>query len=197
MSVQKRVAVIGAGPAGLVALKSLLEDGHDATAFETSPVIGGLWNYDAFKTDLGYQEVDHYDQPIQGVYKSLRMNNSKEIIAFSDYPPKESASAFLTHWEYLDYLRGYAGHFNLNEKIQLHSKVTQLKKENDGWQVTYQVKEGSSNTEKFEFVVIATGCFKFPKLPKLEGISQNYKGVALHSSQVRGLPKFCPKDILL
>ena len=188
MSVHKRVAVIGAGPAGLVALKSLLEDGYDATAFESSPVIGGLWNYDAFRNDLGYQEVDHYDQPIQGVYESLRMNTSKEVTAFSDYPAKESASPFLTHLEYLDYMTSYADHFNLNGKIRLNSRVTQLQKENNGWQVTYQGKEGSSNTEKFEFVVIASGCFKFPKLPKLKGISQNYKGVALHSSQVKYLP---------
>ena len=44
---KKRVAVIGAGSAGLIALKSLLEDGHDACAFEQASDIGGLWNYGA------------------------------------------------------------------------------------------------------------------------------------------------------
>ena len=46
-SSRKRVAVIGAGSAGLVTLKSLLEDGHDACAFEQASDIGGLWNYGA------------------------------------------------------------------------------------------------------------------------------------------------------
>ena len=44
---KKRVAVIGAGIAGLITLKSLLEDGHDACAFEQASDIGGLWNYGA------------------------------------------------------------------------------------------------------------------------------------------------------
>ena len=44
---KKRVAVIGAGIAGLITLKSLLEDGHDACAFEQASDIGGFWNYSA------------------------------------------------------------------------------------------------------------------------------------------------------
>ena len=44
---KKRVAVIGAGCAGLIALKSLLDDGHDACAFEQASEIGGLWQYSA------------------------------------------------------------------------------------------------------------------------------------------------------
>lgn len=39
------VAVIGAGPAGLVALKNLLEEGFDATGFDKNPYVGGLWQY--------------------------------------------------------------------------------------------------------------------------------------------------------
>lgn len=39
------VAVIGAGPAGLVALKNLLEEGFEATAFDKNSYVGGLWHY--------------------------------------------------------------------------------------------------------------------------------------------------------
>lgn len=39
------VAVVGAGPAGLVALKNLLEEGFDATGFDRNPYVGGLWQY--------------------------------------------------------------------------------------------------------------------------------------------------------
>lgn len=39
------VAVIGAGPAGLVALKNLLEGGFEATGFEKNSYVGGLWQY--------------------------------------------------------------------------------------------------------------------------------------------------------
>jgi len=42
---QPTVAVIGAGPAGLVALKNLLEEGFEATGFDKNLYVGGLWQY--------------------------------------------------------------------------------------------------------------------------------------------------------
>lgn len=42
---QPTVAVIGAGPAGLVALKNLLEEGFEVTGFDKNPYVGGLWQY--------------------------------------------------------------------------------------------------------------------------------------------------------
>lgn len=40
---RKRVAIIGAGPCGLVALKEALEGGHDATLFERTSLLGGVF----------------------------------------------------------------------------------------------------------------------------------------------------------
>lgn len=39
------VAVIGAGISGLSALKCSLEVGFQATCFEKSDCVGGLWNF--------------------------------------------------------------------------------------------------------------------------------------------------------
>ncbi|KAI1035121.1 hypothetical protein LB503_011763 [Fusarium chuoi] len=41
----QKVAVIGLGIAGLVAVKNLLEVGFDVTGFERSEYVGGLWHY--------------------------------------------------------------------------------------------------------------------------------------------------------
>ena len=38
----KRVAVIGAGPSGLVTVKELLEEGHEPTCFEKQTVWEGF-----------------------------------------------------------------------------------------------------------------------------------------------------------
>jgi dimethylaniline monooxygenase (N-oxide forming) len=47
---KQRVLVIGAGPAGLVSLKTLREQGYDAVCFEDSTDVGGTFvnkaNYD-------------------------------------------------------------------------------------------------------------------------------------------------------
>jgi NADPH-dependent 2,4-dienoyl-CoA reductase/sulfur reductase-like enzyme len=39
----RRVAVVGAGPAGLAALRALTGAGVDATAFERGSRVGGVW----------------------------------------------------------------------------------------------------------------------------------------------------------
>ena len=38
-----RIAVVGAGPSGLVAAKHALEAGFEATVFEASGELGGQW----------------------------------------------------------------------------------------------------------------------------------------------------------
>jgi len=40
----KKFAVIGAGTAGLVACKTILEQGHSCVVFEASNHIGGYWD---------------------------------------------------------------------------------------------------------------------------------------------------------
>lgn len=42
---QIKIAVIGLGAAGLVALKNFKEEGFDVMGFERNSYIGGLWKY--------------------------------------------------------------------------------------------------------------------------------------------------------
>lgn len=42
-----KVAVIGAGPSGLTAMKACLEEGMVPTCFESSDDLGGLWRFKA------------------------------------------------------------------------------------------------------------------------------------------------------
>ncbi len=39
-----KIAIIGAGPAGLVSAKYALENGFETTIFEKESELGGLWN---------------------------------------------------------------------------------------------------------------------------------------------------------
>ncbi len=58
----KRVAVVGAGPAGLAAAHGLARRGHEVTLYESRPKLGGLNEYGlaTYKTNDGFaqQEVD-------------------------------------------------------------------------------------------------------------------------------------------
>ncbi|KAH7227499.1 hypothetical protein BKA60DRAFT_628714 [Fusarium oxysporum] len=65
----QKVAVIGLGVAGLVAVKNMLEVGFDVTGFELSEYVGGLWHYT--------------EQDKTSVLPSTIINISKERAALS------------------------------------------------------------------------------------------------------------------
>ncbi|HWU84262.1 MAG TPA: FAD-dependent oxidoreductase, partial [Rhodocyclaceae bacterium] len=67
---RKRIAVIGAGYAGLAAAVTLVDAGHRVTVFETSRVLGGR----ARKVDSGDFSVDNGQHILIGAYRdTLRL----------------------------------------------------------------------------------------------------------------------------
>lgn len=85
MKVQ-RIAVIGAGPAGLSAAKHLIGRGFDVTVYEKGSEVGGLWVYDN-------------DNGIGAAYQSLRINSEAKDTGYRDFPIPAEASLFPTHYE--------------------------------------------------------------------------------------------------
>ena len=82
----KRVAIIGAGNAGVSAFNACREQGLDAIVFEMTDNICGQWLY--------REEVL---EDCISIYKSLIANTSKEMSAFSTYPPPEDFPNFMPH----------------------------------------------------------------------------------------------------
>ena len=73
----KNVCVIGAGTAGIVSIHELRKEGHTVTCFESEKQIGGAWAYGTSTRS--------------SIYKNLRTNNPKQIMAFEDFPFDNSA----------------------------------------------------------------------------------------------------------
>ncbi|KAF0636593.1 hypothetical protein FPSE5266_20329 [Fusarium pseudograminearum] len=67
------IAIIGTGPAGLVALKNLREQGFNAVAFERRESVGGLW---------AYSDNTDYTTALD----DTTVNVSKFVSGFSDFP---------------------------------------------------------------------------------------------------------------
>ena len=78
-----KVAVIGAGAAGLVAARELLKARHDVSVFEQSSRVGGIWVYQASS------EPDPLGQAgprlHASMYESLRTNLPRDLMAFFDF----------------------------------------------------------------------------------------------------------------
>ncbi len=150
------VAVIGAGPGGLVAARWLLSQGFEPTIFEQSPILGGQW------TGL---------DGVSGVWPTMHTNTSRILTSFSDLE-HESDLVFPSNRDILAYLHRYAETFALTSRIRFGTRVDRLSRGDGGWLV-----EHSGMTESFERVVVASGRFQSPYVPIVAGL-ESFAGTA-------------------
>jgi cation diffusion facilitator CzcD-associated flavoprotein CzcO len=135
------VAVIGAGPGGLIAARWLLSQGFEPTIFEQGPMLGGQW------TALDGRS---------GVWPSMHTNSSRTMTAFSDLE-HETERVYPSNRDILDYLRRYAATFGLTSRIRLGNRVDIVRQDGTGWLVSH-----AGTQERFARVVVASGRFHAP-----------------------------------
>jgi cation diffusion facilitator CzcD-associated flavoprotein CzcO len=89
------VGIIGAGEAGLVTAKELMQHGLEVSIFEKSDHVGGVWKY----------------SPGSVMYASLRTNLPREIMAFDEdnlFSRSNDDRSFVTHEDVQTYLEDYS-----------------------------------------------------------------------------------------
>ncbi len=142
-----KIAIIGAGVAGLCTARQLIEEGFDCTLFERNEVLGGVWS-DGY-LNFGVQ-VQH------------------ELYEFPDWPLPEGTPDFTPGPIILKYPHDYADHFEISSKIRFNTRVTSLAEADSpgtGWALTSENKNKSSQ-EHFDLVVICIGLFSnTPNIP--------------------------------
>ncbi|EXB74924.1 hypothetical protein L484_018633 [Morus notabilis] len=106
LKIVSKVGIIGAGISGIAAAKQLLS--HNPVVFEATDSIGGVWKHCS--------------------YNSTKLQTPRCDFEFSDYPwPDRENSSFPSHLEVLDYLYGYAKHFDVLKHIKFNSKVVEIR----------------------------------------------------------------------
>src|SRR3954469_24790300 len=104
----QRVAGVGAGAAGLGALRALSAKGFDAIAYERGGAIGGVWTLE--------------DRPT-AAYRSLHLITSRARTEFGELPMPDGTPDYPARDDVGRYLEGYAAHFGLHERIRLGNGV--------------------------------------------------------------------------
>ena len=171
-----RVAVIGAGPHGLTALKALLAAGIPAEAFERAPDLGGNWNFGG---------------PSSRVYESTHLISSKPFTQFPDFPMPAHYPDYPGHRQVKEYFDSYAEHFGLREAIHFDTDVVSMvavpldptPAGDPRWDLTVRSVDGE-RTYRYDAVVIANGHNWYPKTPDYPGMA-GFQGQVLHSADYK------------
>ena len=177
----REVVIIGAGWSGLLACKSMLEEGLTAVALEKRPDVGGLWNY----TD---------DPSIITVMKNTKTTSSSTVTEMSDFPMPEKIGQFPKQEDVLSYLKSYCDAFDLWPHIRLGHCVIEITKADKLWRVRCE------NEQLFEskFLIICTGSVQKPNRELEHTIFRDFVGEVRHSSELKSfVPEHENKRVML
>ena len=180
-TMKKRICVIGAGPAGLVMAKSLLEEGHEPVIYESGDTLGGIWNLRKNKK--------------AGVYKNTRFQNAVDTSFFSDFQPAKEEGLFLGVEQVRRYLDSYADNFELKSLIHYDRKVDAVVEKGTQWQVD-TIQNGQRNVAYFDGVALCHGRYHNPAFPAVDGL-EGFKGEILHAGQYYDNSIFKGKRVLV
>lgn len=97
-----RYCVIGAGAAGLAAVKTLAEAGREVDCFEAGDRVGGHLNTD---------------------YDALHLITSRDATGYDGFPMPADYPLFPSRDQVLAYLNAYADHFGLRAHIRFGTGV--------------------------------------------------------------------------
>jgi len=155
-----RYCVIGAGAAGMSALKQLTDAGYDVDCFEKTGRVGGHWNTD---------------------YEALHLITSRDMTFFEGFPMPAEYPHFPRRSQVLSYLRAYAEEFGLDARIRFDTAVESVEPVatdgpvgSAGWRVTLSTGE----TNEYDGVLVANGHLWDQKIPSFPG---EFTGKQIHS----------------
>ncbi len=163
LSTADRFCILGAGTSGLTVAKNFLQGGIPFDCLEREDDLGGNWNF---------------GKPHSSVYASTHLISSKRLTEYTDFPMPDDYPEFPGHRQVLEYVRGYAERFGLNEHIQYNTAVESIEPLDKGWRVVLADEE----ERLYRGVVIANGHNWDPQFPNYPG---NFSGAVLHSSEYK------------
>ena len=169
-----QICIIGAGPAGLVAARALAEQGLAYTHLERNAGLGGVWDIDA---------------PGSPMYESAHLISSRTRTSFSGFEMPDDYPDYPSHRLILAYLRAFADHFGLTDRIRFNTEVTGLARHGEGWRVTL----ANGTVEEFTAVIVCPGEQWDPVAAEVPG----FDGEVRHSNTYRSADELRGKRVLV
>ncbi|ODO04555.1 hypothetical protein I350_05159 [Cryptococcus amylolentus CBS 6273] len=217
-----RVAVIGAGAAGLAQLQQLQEAWQrgnvqsklEVVAFETKEDVGGVWLWDgASKNSLtarvpGKDGDQVYSYPPgtenpSPMYTGLRTNIPAPLMAYRGFEFPEGTHLFPESSVVLKYLQDFATAYDLRQYVRFNTQVERVHLSPPGSSRRWTIEsapsksgEGEKKREEFDFVSVSNGHYADGWIPAIKGLS-TFPGEIVHSRYYHSPPLLAPKTILI
>ena len=173
---QPRFCILGAGSSGLAVAKTFLQAKIPFDCFERHDDVGGNW---------------YYGKPGSSVYRSTHLISSKPLTEYTDFPMPADYPQYPSQKQAWEYLRSYARHFHLYDRIEFGRSVERIEKTAKAeWQLTLDGGE----QRHYCGIVIANGHNWDPKWPEYSG---KFDGQTLHSSQYKTPDILTDKRVLV
>jgi cation diffusion facilitator CzcD-associated flavoprotein CzcO len=146
-----KIAIVGAGVAGLATAKVLLQVGHDVTVFDRTPDVGGVWS-----------ETRRYP--------GVQTQSAKATYSLSDFPMPKHYPEWPSGEQVQQYFAAYAAEFGVDQHLRLLTEITAARPCTGGWTLDLHSRLDDTRTsEDFDRLVIANGVFCEPKIPDYDG----------------------------
>ncbi|KAF8781441.1 Dimethylaniline monooxygenase like protein [Argiope bruennichi] len=191
-SIKKKVAVLGGGVAGLFSIICLKEKGNfEPICFEKTDKPGGTWCY--------------REEVIDGVSCTMSttiINHSKELGAWSKYPPSKEFNNFMKHSELYQYFMNIWTSTGALKHVQYNMEIVNVRRADDydetgRWIVTAKnTVTGEESTDIYDGVLVCTGQYTQKIMPMYKG--QNlFKGEISHTHSLRETEKYRKKRVIV
>jgi cation diffusion facilitator CzcD-associated flavoprotein CzcO len=153
-----RVAVIGAGMAGILSAIKLEEAGIDFTVYEKADRLGGTWR--------------------ENTYPGLACDVPSHLYSYSFALTPDWSHRFSPGPEIWAYFDRVARDHGVVDSMRFGEQVTKCSFADGRW----RLETAAGHTDDVDVVIAATGVLHQPKFPDIEGLD-SFAGAAFHSAQ--------------
>lgn len=178
-----KIAIIGAGFAGVSTAKVLSSLGHAVTVFEKEAEVGGVW-------------------ASSRRYPGLTTQNPRSTYALSDFPMPRDYPEWPSGEQVQRYFEGYIDKFQIRQNIRFDTMVAEAVLSDDQQRWTLTVVDGKTNQtahEDFDYLIVCNGIFSTPSIPYYDGVEdwRAAGGTIVHTCQFTDLDAVKGKDVLV
>lgn len=163
-AVSKDVCIIGCGSSGMPAVKAMLDNNISFDCFEAGNDVGGNWTI-------------NNSNGMSAAYESLRINTSRQMMEYADYPMPEDYPDYPDHRLIARYFNDYMDAFNLRKHVQFNTVVEHCERTSSG---QWSVRLSNGDTRCYKHLVVANGHHWDPQWPQ-PPLPGDFNGLVMHS----------------